>query len=427
MVLRSTRVVTPEGTRPATVAVAGGTIDAVLPYDTEVPAGARLEDFGDDVLLPGLVDTHVHVNDPGRTEWEGFWTATRAAAAGGITTLLDMPLNSLPPTTTVENLRIKQQVAAPKAHVDTGFWGGALPSNVKDLRPLYEAGVFGFKCFLSPSGVEEFPELDQEQLARSLAEIAGFGGLLIVHAEDPHHLADAPQRPGPGTHPMSATASRPAPSGTAGAGRFARPLLGAFLVAAAVDLTGLLAGLDTVHLVAKPLLMPLLAAYAAVRGGPRPLIAALLFGWGGDVFLLADNDLAFLLGMGSFAVGHVCYLTLFGRGQARTRASLAAGIAYAVVLAVFLVLIWSDLPAELRVPVAGYSLLLTAMAWRAGVLGRYAAAGGALFLLSDALIATGIAEWPRLPAPDFWVMLTYIAAQLLLALGVLRVGRGGRP
>lgn len=197
LVLRSTRVVTPEGTCPAAVAVAGGTIDAVLPYDTEVPAGARLEDFGDDVLLPGLVDTHVHVNDPGRTEWEGFWTATRAAAAGGITTLLDMPLNSLPPTTTVENLRIKQQVAAPKAHVDTGFWGGALPSNVKDLRPLYEAGVFGFKCFLSPSGVEEFPELDQEQLARSLAEIAGFGGLLIVHAEDPHHLADAPQRSGP--------------------------------------------------------------------------------------------------------------------------------------------------------------------------------------------------------------------------------------
>ncbi|MFD8585978.1 MULTISPECIES: allantoinase AllB [Streptomyces] len=197
LVLRSTRVVTPEGTRPASVAVAGGTIDAVLPYDADVPAGARLEDFGDDVLLPGLVDTHVHVNDPGRTEWEGFWTATRAAAAGGITTLLDMPLNSLPPTTTVENLRTKQGVAGPKAHVDTGFWGGAIPSNVKDLRPLYEAGVFGFKCFLSPSGVEEFPELDQEQLARSMAEIAGFGGLLIVHAEDPHHLADAPQRPGP--------------------------------------------------------------------------------------------------------------------------------------------------------------------------------------------------------------------------------------
>ncbi|RPF44700.1 allantoinase [Streptomyces sp. Ag109_G2-6] len=197
LVLRSTRVITPEGTRAASVAVAGGKIAAVLAYEAEVPAGARLEDFGDDVLLPGLVDTHVHVNDPGRTEWEGFWTATRAAAAGGITTLLDMPLNSLPPTTTVGNLRVKQEVARTKAHVDVGFWGGALPDNVKDLRPLHDAGVFGFKCFLSPSGVDEFPLLDQEQLATSLAEITGFGGLLIVHAEDPHHLESAPQNPGP--------------------------------------------------------------------------------------------------------------------------------------------------------------------------------------------------------------------------------------
>ncbi|WTQ56743.1 allantoinase AllB [Streptomyces sp. NBC_00158] len=197
LVLRSTRVITPEGTRAASVAVAGGKIAAVLAHDAEVPAGARLEDFGDDVLLPGLVDTHVHVNDPGRTEWEGFWTATRAAAAGGITTILDMPLNSLPPTTTVDNLRVKQEVARTKAHVDVGFWGGALPDNVKDLRPLHDAGVYGFKCFLSPSGVDEFPLLDQEQLATSLAEITGFGGLLIVHAEDPHHLESAPQNPGP--------------------------------------------------------------------------------------------------------------------------------------------------------------------------------------------------------------------------------------
>lgn len=196
LVLRSTRVITPEGTRAASIAVSGGTIAAVWPYDAEVPAGARLEDVGDDVVLPGLVDTHVHVNDPGRTEWEGFWTATRAAAAGGITTLLDMPLNSLPPTTTVEHLRIKQDVARTKAHIDTGFWGGALPDNVKDLRPLHDAGVFGFKCFLSPSGVDEFPQLDQDQLAASLAEIAGFGGLMIVHAEDPHELDAAPQRPG---------------------------------------------------------------------------------------------------------------------------------------------------------------------------------------------------------------------------------------
>ncbi|MCP3819211.1 allantoinase AllB [Streptomyces sp. A3M-1-3] len=197
LVLRSTRVITPEGTRAASVAVTDGKIAAVLPYETELPPGARLEDFGDDVLLPGLVDTHVHVNDPGRTEWEGFWTATRAAAAGGITTLLDMPLNSLPPTTTADHLATKQDVARSKAHIDVGFWGGAIPSNVKDLRPLHDAGVFGFKCFLSPSGVEEFPELDQEQLAQSMAEITGFGGLLIVHAEDPHHLQSAPQQDGP--------------------------------------------------------------------------------------------------------------------------------------------------------------------------------------------------------------------------------------
>lgn len=224
---------------------------------------------------------------------------------------------------------------------------------------------------------------------------------------------------------MTATAARPGGVGTGGrAERFARPVLLAFLVVAAADLAGLLAGAETVHLIAKPLLMPLLAGYAALRGGPRLLVAALLFGWGGDVFLLADNDLGFLVGMGSFAVGHVCYLALFRRGEGQGRggrapAPLATGAGYAVVLVVFLVLIWPDLPADLRIPLTGYSLLLTAMAWRAGVSGPYTAAGGALFLLSDALIATGIAEWPQAPAPDFWVMLTYIAAQALLALGVL--------
>lgn len=204
LVLRSTRVVTPEGTRPASVAVADGTIAAVLPYEGphggahgfEPPPGARLVDVGDDVVLPGLVDTHVHVNDPGRAEWEGFWTATRAAASGGITTLIDMPLNSLPPTTTTAHLRIKREVASRKAHIDVGFWGGALPDNVEDLKSLHDAGVFGFKAFLSPSGVEEFPELDAAQLDRSLREITGFGGLLIVHAEDPRELAAAPQRAG---------------------------------------------------------------------------------------------------------------------------------------------------------------------------------------------------------------------------------------
>ncbi|MDT0380371.1 allantoinase AllB [Streptomyces sp. DSM 42041] len=197
LVLRSTRVITPEGVRAASVAVGqDGRIDAVLPHDAPVPDGARLAELGDDALLPGLVDTHVHVNDPGRSAWEGFYTATRAAAAGGVTTLLDMPLNSLPPTTSVDHLRTKQDVAREKAHIDTGFWGGAVPGNVAALKPLHEAGVFGFKCFLSPSGVEEFPELDPEQLEAALTEIASFDGLLIVHAEDPGRLTAAPQRAG---------------------------------------------------------------------------------------------------------------------------------------------------------------------------------------------------------------------------------------
>ncbi|MEI7030058.1 lysoplasmalogenase [Streptomyces pratensis] len=214
---------------------------------------------------------------------------------------------------------------------------------------------------------------------------------------------------------MSATAARPARPG--GTERFARPLAAAFLVTAAADLTGLLAGAGTVHLVAKPLLMPLLAGYAALRGAPRPLVAALLLGWGGDVLLLAETDTSFLLGMACFAVGHVCYLTLFGRGRAR--APLATGAGYVLALGLFLALILPDLPADLRLPLAGYSLLLTAVAWRSGVFGPYAAVGGALFLVSDALIATGVADWPQPPTPDFWVMLTYIAAQALLVFGAL--------
>jgi allantoinase len=178
--------------RAVSVTVAGGRITGVRPHNAAVPEGARLKDYGELVVLPGLVDTHVHINDPGRTEWEGFATATRAAAAGGITTVLDMPLNSLPPTTTPAHLDVKRAVAGPKVSVDVGFWGGAIPGNGRELRPLHEAGVFGFKCFLSPSGVEEFPELDQDGLAAALAEITGFGGLLIVHAEDPARLAAAP-------------------------------------------------------------------------------------------------------------------------------------------------------------------------------------------------------------------------------------------
>jgi allantoinase len=196
LVLRSTRVVTPEGERPASVAVAGGRITAVLPHAAPPPGAARVEDYGDAVLLPGLVDSHVHVNDPGRTAWEGFATATSAAAAGGITTVIDMPLNSIPPTTTPEHLAVKRDTARTGARTDVGFWGGAVPGNAGRLRPLHEAGVFGFKCFLSPSGVDEFPELDPEQLAAAMAEIARFDGLLVVHAEDPARLADAPSPEG---------------------------------------------------------------------------------------------------------------------------------------------------------------------------------------------------------------------------------------
>lgn len=198
--------------------------------------------------------------------------------------------------------------------------------------------------------------------------------------------------------------------------RLSRALLGAFLLAVGVDLVSLLAGADLGHHVVKPLLMPLLAAYAASRGAPRLLMAALLFGWGGDVFLLLDEDAAFLAGMGSFAGGHVCYLVLFGRRSA----SPALGLGYAVVLVTVVTLLWPDLPAELRVPVAGYSLLLAAMAYRASTPGALAGVGGALFLLSDTLIATDLAEWPQLPAPAFWVMSTYLAAQYLLTIGVLR-------
>ncbi|MCX4551900.1 lysoplasmalogenase [Streptomyces sp. NBC_01500] len=208
--------------------------------------------------------------------------------------------------------------------------------------------------------------------------------------------------------------------------RAARLLLLVFVLVALVDLVAVLAHWPTAHTVAKPLLMPLLAAHAYARGAPRPLLAALLFGWGGDTLLLIDADPAFLAGMASFAAGHLCYLVLFGRrrtppGRGSARRTGPA-VAYAVALGCAIAVLWPGLPAGLRVPVAGYSLLLTAMAYRAGGLGRYAALGGALFLVSDTLIATGIASLPQLPAPDFWVMATYLAAQCLLVTGVLRCG-----
>ena len=142
------------------------------------------------MLVPGLVDTHVHVNEPGRTEWEGFASATRAAAAGGVTTIVDMPLNSIPPTVDVEALETKQKVASDQAFVDVGFWGGAVPDNHDDLAGLHEAGVFGFKCFLLDSGVEEFPHLEADAFRAATAEAARLGALMIVHAEDGELIDD---------------------------------------------------------------------------------------------------------------------------------------------------------------------------------------------------------------------------------------------
>jgi allantoinase len=146
----------------------------------------------DAVLLPGLVDTHVHVNEPGRTEWEGFVTATEAAAAGGITTILDMPLNSLPPTVDPAALAVKRAAAAGRVHVDVGFWGGAVPGNLGALAPLLDAGAYGVKCFLLDSGVPEFPPLDPGQLRCALSELSTVDGLLIAHCEDPEAVRPSP-------------------------------------------------------------------------------------------------------------------------------------------------------------------------------------------------------------------------------------------
>ena len=184
LVIRARRVVTPAWEAPCEVGVASGRIVAVERLGAGLDAAVVLDLAEDEVLLPGLVDTHVHVNDPGRTEWEGFASATRAAAAGGVSTIIDMPLNSIPPTVDVAALEVKRKTAEGQTWVDVGFWGGAVPGNLAELRPLHAEGVFGFKCFLLPSGVDEFPPLELAELVHVMAEIASLDGLLVVHAED---------------------------------------------------------------------------------------------------------------------------------------------------------------------------------------------------------------------------------------------------
>ena len=155
--LRSSRVAVGSEMRPATVRYESGVI-------LEVGTGMADEDYGDLVVMPGLVDSHVHVNEPGRADWEGFDTATRAAAAGGTTTIVDMPLNSIPPTISVEALSEKRRVASPKISVDTAFWGGIVPGTGVEIPGMVDAGVSGFKAFMVDSGVEEFPPLDSREL-----------------------------------------------------------------------------------------------------------------------------------------------------------------------------------------------------------------------------------------------------------------------
>ncbi|HUE87845.1 MAG TPA: allantoinase AllB [Vicinamibacterales bacterium] len=231
MIVRSQRVVLPDGIRPAAIHIRDGRIVAIdtAPASAPsalrrgrpgapaapaapaapgapvapvapgapaapvtplppVPPGERILDVGELIVLPGLVDTHVHVNEPGRTDWEGFATATRAAAAGGVTTIVDMPLNSVPATTNVAGLEAKRQAAMGKCHVDVAFWGGAVPGNVADLEPLRIAGVRGFKCFMSPSGVDEFSHVSETDLRNAMPVVARLGVPLLVHAEWPARL-----------------------------------------------------------------------------------------------------------------------------------------------------------------------------------------------------------------------------------------------
>jgi allantoinase len=182
LLLRSQNVMTDIGNRPAAIGIKDGKIVSIGAFDAKVDA---VEDITvENHLLPGIVDSHVHINEPGRTQWEGFESATKAAAAGGVTTVIDMPLNSIPPTVNVAALATKKEAASGKCSVDVGFWGGSIPGNVADLKPLLDQGVFGFKCFLLHSGVDEFPASSLDDLSDALGVLSKENALMVVHAED---------------------------------------------------------------------------------------------------------------------------------------------------------------------------------------------------------------------------------------------------
>jgi allantoinase len=182
LIIKSRRMVSSQGLKPGALMIKGERIQSVQPYDRFEASGPVI-DAGDLVVMPGLVDTHVHLNDPGRAEWEGFETGTRAAAAGGITSVLDMPLNSNPVTTTTAALKLKSDAAQGRLMVDCGFWGGVVPGNEDQLAPMVESGVFGFKCFLVDSGIDEFPAVSEENLRKAMPILAKLGVPLLVHAE----------------------------------------------------------------------------------------------------------------------------------------------------------------------------------------------------------------------------------------------------
>ena len=186
LIIRGSNVVLPDTIAPRSVHVRDGKIVAISDYDQASTTDAELIEVDQEsVIMPGLVDTHVHVNSPGRTEWEGFQTATTAAAAGGVTTLIDMPLNSIPPTTTFAGFNTKLETARNNCFIDVGFWGGVVPGNTDELARMFEAGVVGFKCFLVPSGVDEFQHVTEENLREAMPVLTTLGALLIVHAELP--------------------------------------------------------------------------------------------------------------------------------------------------------------------------------------------------------------------------------------------------